>query len=238
MRAKTDKFQSPDIKAPAPETRRTESTEPAPASTPTADPDRLRKVETILEKSATGKEMLKKAKDKGDVEFQTGPAGDGSYTVNKKKIVVDRNESVEKAALTYAHEIHHAVTPPVDPTKVTRENYIKSKVKEEVDGTCVSIEVNNELKAAGVDTKGAKFPLEDKYNEAKTKAIDEAKRKDPKTSKEDLERIGREAGRKKVDEGFVNGDVVTSIKDSTGRKLPYVEYYGKSWDDANPRPAR
>lgn len=197
----------------------------APAA-PVADPDRLKKMEAILEKSPTGKAMAEKAKKAG-AEFLTGPAGKGSVT-SGKKIIIDKNESLEKAALTYVHEAHHATNPKPDAKKVKKEEYVKAMVKEESDGTVLSIETKNELKAAGVDTKGAKFPLEDEYNTAKKKAMDEAKKKDPSCPADKLEKIGREAGSKRVEEGFRKGEVITS-----NTKEKYTDYYGKDWEKQN-----
>jgi Putative metallopeptidase family (DUF6782) len=201
---------------------------PATPAAPVADPERLKKMEAILEKSPTGKAMLEKAKKEG-TEFLTGPAGKGSYN-SGKKIVIDKNKTPEQAALTYVHEAHHAVTPNADPKKMKKDDFVKSMVKEEVDGTVLSIETNNELKAAGVDTKGAKYPLGDEYNSAKKKAIEDAKKKDPKINDADAEKIGREAGRKRVEDGFMNGEVKTS-----NTKESYPNYYGKRWDKNNPK---
>jgi Putative metallopeptidase family (DUF6782) len=181
-----------------------------------------------LKKSPTGKAMLEKAKKEG-TEFLTGPAGKGSYN-SGKKIVIDKNKSPEQAALTYVHEAHHAATPNADPKKLKKDDFVKAMVKEEVDGTVLSIETNNELKAAGVDTKGAKYPLGDEYNAAKKKAIVDAKKKDPKLSDADAEKIGREAGRKRVEDGFMKGEVKTS-----NTKESYPNYYGKRWDKNNPK---
>lgn len=201
---------------------------PATPEAPVADPERLKKMEAVLEKSPTGKAMLEKAKKEG-TEFFTGPAGKGSYN-SGKKIVIDKNKTPEQAALTYVHEAHHAATPNADPKKMKKDDFVKSMVKEEVDGTVLSIETNNELKAAGVDTKGAKYPLGDEYNAAKKKAIADAKKKDPKISDADADKIGREAGRKRVEDGFMNGEVKTS-----NTKESYVNYYGKRWDKNNPK---
>jgi type VI secretion system secreted protein VgrG len=198
---------------------------PAPAA-PVADAERLKKMEGILEKSPTGKAMAEKAKKAG-TEFYTGPAGKGSVT-SGKKIIIDKNESPEKAALTYVHEAHHATNPKPDAKKVKKEEYVKAMVQEESDGTVLSIETKNELKAAGVDTKGAKFPLEDEYNSAKKKAMDAARKKDPKISDADAEKIGREAGSKRVEEGFRKGEVITS-----NTKEKYTDYYGKDWEKQN-----
>jgi Putative metallopeptidase family (DUF6782) len=210
-------------------------TQPAPTKTapakpktaaPVSDPDRLKKMEEILAKSPTGKSMAEKAKKAG-TEFYTGPAGKGSVT-SGKKIIIDKNESPTQAALTYVHEAHHATNPKPDAKKVKKDEYVKAMVKEEADGTVLSIETKNELKAGGVDTKGAKFPLEAEYNSAKKNAMDAAKKKDPKISSDDLEKVGKEAGRQRVVEGFNKGQVVTS-----NTKEKYTDYYGKDWEKQN-----
>jgi hypothetical protein len=170
--------------------------------------------------------MAEKAKKAG-AEFYTGPAGKGSVT-SGKKIIIDKNQSVEQAALTYVHEAHHATNPKPDAKKVKKDEYVKAMVKEEADGTVLSIQTKNELKAAGVDTKGAKFPLEDEYNAAKKKAIGDARKKDPKISDADAEKIGLEAGAKRVQEGFMKGEVITS-----NTKEKYPDYYGKDWEKQN-----
>ncbi len=229
MKAKMEAGMEPDpSKVKKGETKPAKPAAPKTLAAPVADPERLKKMEAILEKSPTGKAMAEKAKKEG-TEFLTGPAGKGSYN-SGKKIVIDKNKTPEQAALTYVHEAHHAVTPNADPKKMKKNDFVKAMVKEEVDGSVLSIETKNELKAAGVDTKGAKYPLEGEYNAAKKKAMEEAKKKDPKLSDADAEKIGREAGRKRVEDGFMKGDVKTS-----NTKESYTDYYGKRWDKNNPK---
>jgi hypothetical protein len=195
------------------------------------DPKRFEEIKKILETIPTGKEALKiMEKYNVGVRFEAGSGtvyrDDGNY------MVIDSSESTAEAALSFVHEIHHAKTEnektEADVKALGREEYIKKEIEEEAEGTVKSIEAHMELEGTKIDVSKASFPLEAEYRAAYKTAVDAAKAADPKISEEQLKKVGREAGLKRVIKGFTEGEVHTSDKNIT-----YREHYGKLWDNAH-----
>ncbi|MCA9984194.1 MAG: hypothetical protein KDE59_07870 [Anaerolineales bacterium] len=196
------------------------------------DTKRFEKIQAILETIPGGQDALATMK-----KYRIGvtyKAGVGSfYDPETNTMVLDTAENPETSALTFVHEINHGKyhNEGLDPdaTTVTRDEYIKARVEEEAEGAVLSIEAKMELEGTTVDVSKATFPQEQEYRQAYNDAIAAAKAKDPAASKEDLNKIGRAAGKKRVVKGFYDGEVVTSTKPPT----PYPEFYGKDWDNQN-----
>ncbi|MBN8226632.1 hypothetical protein JYK02_03820 [Corallococcus macrosporus] len=193
------------------------------------DAAKLKETKDVLKNSPTGAAAVKYMEDHNiPVEFADGG---GSYW-DGNKIVIDRSQDPQEAALTLVHEINHAKAtidgPRADVQNQTRDDYVNTLLNEETRGTVDSIRAKNELVAAG-DNVTATFPLEAEYNAASKKAIDEAKAKDPSLTEAQLREIGDKAGYDAVLNGFKTGAVVTS---TNGQNYP--DYYGQGWDAAHP----
>ncbi|NMO15539.1 hypothetical protein HPC49_07510 [Pyxidicoccus fallax] len=193
------------------------------------DAQKLKDVKDILADSPTGAAAVKYLEDKKiPVEFADGG---GSYW-DGNKIVIDRSQDPQEAALTLVHEVNHAKAsidgPKADIVNDTRGDYVQKMLDEEVRGTVDSIKAKNELVANGKNVT-ASFPLEKEYNDAYKQAVKDAKKKDPDLTDEQLRAIGEKAGYDAVLDGFKTGKVVTSTNGQT-----YPEYYGSAWDSAHP----
>jgi hypothetical protein len=194
------------------------------------DAKRLQDIKTLLADSPTGAAAVKYLEDKKiKVEFANGG---GSYW-DGNKIVIDRSRPMERNALSLVHEINHAKAsidgPKADIVKDTRADYVKKMLDEEVRGTVDSIKAKNELVAKGKSIS-ATYPLEAQYNAAYKKAVDDAKKANPKATEAELKKIGEKAGYDRVLKGFQDGEVTTS---TTGVKYP--DYYGQAWDKVHPK---
>jgi hypothetical protein len=217
----------PDWLKPAPASGTTSA---APVDPAAADAKKLQDMKDLVKDSATGSAAMKYLDDKKlKVEFV---AGGGSYW-DGSKVVVDRNESTQEAALTLVHEVNHAKatleSTSADVAKDTRADYVRKMLEEEVKGTVDSIKTKNELVAAGTPI-AASFPLEAQHNKAAQDAIDALKKSDPKASDAALAAAGEKAGTAAVMKGFQDGSVVTG-----NTKEKYPDYYGSDWDGHHPK---
>jgi hypothetical protein len=189
---------------------------------------RFGEIKKILDAIPTGKEAIA-VLDKHKVKIKFDAAGGAEYDPSTNSITVDSNESNAEAALTLVHELNHARYEKeglgADAEKMSREDYVKGMVEEEAEGTVKSIEAKIELEGTKIDVSKATFPMEKEYRKAYKKAVDAAKAKDPKTSEEDLKKVGRAAGKARVTKGFMDGEVVGSRSGKT-----YPAKYGEHWD--------
>ncbi|MEQ8755500.1 MAG: DUF4157 domain-containing protein [Coleofasciculus sp. G1-WW12-02] len=197
------------------------------------DKKRFEEIKKVLDTIPTGKEALKLMDNyAAGVNFAAG--GGSYYDSASNSMVIDSNEPPAKAALTFVHEMNHAKYHhqklSADVSSLSREEYVKKMVEEEAEGTVKSIEAKIELEGTDIDVSKASFPLETEYREAFKAAVDSEKTKNIDVGEEKLKTVGREAGKKRVTQGFMNGEVVTS---NTGESYP--DYYGKYWDKVNPK---
>jgi hypothetical protein len=202
----------------------------APTGTAAADAKKLQDMKDFVKDSPTGAAAMKYLDDKKlTVDFV---AGGGSYW-DGSKVVVDRNESTQEAALTLVHEVNHSKATldhtGADIAKDSRSDYVRKMLDEEVKGTVDSIKTKNELLAAG-HTVSASFPLETQYNKASQDAVDALKKSDPHATPAALAAAGEKAGTAAVLKGFQDGSVVTS-----NTKEKYPDYYGSGWDGQHPK---
>jgi len=218
-----------EVGAPSPSTpAKPAPAAPAPRGAKSPDQATLDNIKALLNKCATGKEAVKYLEDqKIPVSFADG---NGSYW-DDKKIIISRSESVNSAALTIVHELHHARSTKSGttgkPKTDKREDYVKKMVEEESVGTVKSIQAKNELVAQGEKISDT-FPLESQYNKSYAKGAEDYKKANPDAAAADIDTAGQKAGLDAVRKGFNEGTVVTS---NTNEKYP--DYYGKDWDDAN-----
>lgn len=192
---------------------------------------RWERIETILKAIPTGQEALRRMKKyKVTVKFKTGKGR--YYDPGANEMVLDTKGSDTRAALSFVHEMNHALYKHkgwrASIRGTTRADYVKKKVTEEAEGAIKSIEAKIELEGTKISVKGLSYPQEKEYRKAFNDAVEAATKKDPKASAEDLKRIGRKAGKKRVIKGYMEGAVVTS-----NTKETYPDYYGKAWDKAN-----
>ncbi|MGB7069387.1 MAG: type VI secretion system tip protein TssI/VgrG [Pyrinomonadaceae bacterium] len=193
---------------------------------------RVTEIRGILANSEEGRRALE-IYDRYGVE-PTFREGEGStFDSDTNTVNLDPNEDPTTSALTFVHEMQHAQEhnerTSGDIHNDSRDEYVNEMLQEEVDGTVRSIEARNELAENGTDVSDAHFPLEQEYQEAHDQAIADARAADPDISDADAEAIGKEAGRQRVEDGFNNGEVVTSNTDQT-----YPDYYGNAWDGVHP----
>lgn len=189
-------------------------------------------IKTIMEASPTGQEALA-ILGKYAVQVYFVATGGSSFSPSTNKIKLNSTHSDERAALTMVHEANHARYKheglSADIMALSREDYVKQKVQEEAEGAVKSIEAKVELEGTTIDVSKATFPQEQEYREAYQKAIDAAKASDPAATEDDLKKRGREAGKARVIQGFMDGEVVTS---TDGKSYP--DYYGDAWDKKHP----
>lgn len=165
-----------------------------------------------------------------EVKFVTG--GGTYYLALENKIVINRNQSTQRAALSFIHEMTHAryynEGLRVDIGGADQELYVQGRIEEEAEGVVNSIEAKKELAAAGFDVSQMIYPLEEAYTEAHQRAQNAARVRKQDITSTELESIGQDAGTAQVIQGFVNGEVQGSKRSS-----PYTETYGECWSAAD-----
>ena len=204
-------------------------TNPAPVLAVSAH---FEQIEAVLNQSATGRQFLNlKEAYRVSVQFE---AGYGSrYRQNTNLILLDSNLDPVKAALFFAHEMHHARTlhegNKADFKSEARQAYVNFKLQEEAEGMMASIQVKMELEKIGLHVANITLPLENQYRQAYQVASDQTKLSDATLNENQLDNIGRSAGLQALYEAFASGDVKTSNTYDS-----YPDYYGRDWDRAHP----
>lgn len=137
--------------------------------------------------------------------------------------------SPESLAVILVHEANHVEyehTGRVPPRTVPRDKYLKSRVREEAEGTAREVEQVYELRPLGVKV-GAGI-AEDIYDRGYHRARRQAIERGEKLTEAELHEIGRKGAVDALEEAFHAGRFRTS---NTGETYP--DYYGKYWDQAN-----
>lgn len=195
---------------------------------------RITAMRGTLADSAQGRHALE-VYDRYGVEPTFRPGEGSTFDGDTNTTNLDPSEDPTTSALTFVHEMQHAEEYHEGTTgnaqTQTRDEFVNEMIQEEVDGTVRSIEARNELAENGTDVSNAHFPLENEYQQAHDQAIADARAANPNLSDEEAAAIGRAAGRQRVEDGFRNGEVVTS-----NNNQPYTDYYGNSWDSQQPAP--
>jgi Domain of unknown function (DUF4157) len=232
------------------------------------DDERWKEVQEFVKASPTGQNALDLQK-KYSIALKWQPGGGSYYDASSKSMVLDSALNAEQVALNFVHEMNHAQFDQEGKgahgkdkniSTMGREEYVKSMLDEEVEGTCLSIETKMELEAAGQKVS-SKYPLEDEYRAAYDKVTggkggakkDADKGADPKDAKD----ATKDAGSKKDDDAAAKSGgakaeakgldpegkkagreaVLKGFQDgkvqtsNTGEKYP--DYYGNAWDKAN-----
>lgn len=205
----------------------------APAG-PTQD-SRAKEVKPFLDASEEGKaaqDIMGKRKVTVDWLY----AGSGSFFDGENGVHINKSENAPSAALVFVHEMNHAeyhhLGKTADISKLDRATYVKTMIDEEAEGTVKSIVAKIEMEGGLQVCLNASFVMEKEYAVAYKNAIDELVKKNPAASEQEKKNAGRQAGLKRVNEGFYDGTIVTS---TTGES--YANYYGKAWDKMNAPPA-
>ena len=189
-------------------------------------------IASVLDQSTTGRHLLNlKEEYMVNVQFE---AGYGSrYRQNTNLILLDSNLDPVKAALFFAHEMHHARTlhegNKADFKSESRQAYVNLKLQEEAEGMIASILVKMELEKIGLHIADITLPLENQYRTAYQVASDRARLSNTSLRGDQLDSIGRMAGQQAMYEAFASGEVKTS-----NTYEPYPDYYGRDWDKVHP----
>ncbi len=195
---------------------------------------RITAMRGTLANSEQGRHALE-VYDRYGVTSSFRPGEGSTYDGGANNMNLDPAEDPTTSALTFVHEMNHAEEgnegTSGDINNQGRQEYVDEMLQEEVDGTVRSIEARNELAESGTDVSNSHFPLENQYQQAHDQAITDARAANPNLSDAEAAEIGRAAGRQRVEDGFNNGEVVTS-----NNNQPYPDYYGNAWDGANPTP--
>lgn len=184
------------------------------------------RVEEKLKNLPSGKHAMEVRK-----KYKVGLAltvGAGSYFDQSANTVsVNPSKNEDEAALTYIHEMNHAEyfhkgqTATGKEKTLTKDKYVAQMLEEEAEGTVKSIEAT--VEAAGVKgaetLSGTNYALKAVYY----KAVEKAKKDNPKLTPVELRSIGKAA----VVKGFETGAVVASTSGQT-----YPEFYGQEWEAA------
>lgn len=196
-----------------------------------ADKKRLEEIKTILNSIPNGKEALKIMEDyKVTVRFEAGQGLE--YDPNSNSVLLNSYNAPTSLALTLVHEMNHARYHhqgiAANAKSLAKSKYIEKRVEEEAEGVVKSIEAKIELEGTKIDTSQISRPVEKEYREAYQVAINSAKAKNPKAAERDLQKLGREGGKKRVIEELMSGRVSAGI---TG--VSYPDFYGRIWDHAH-----
>lgn len=202
-----------------------------------ASPDsaKLEQIEQILRAIPTGKAALNILSDyEVPIRFT---AGSGSYYNSKREcdiMVIDSDLDILDAVLVLVHEANHARYTlerytskrlTGDPLSQSRSEYVARRVEEEAESEVLSIEAKRELETAGFNVSEVTSIFETRFQSAYDKAVHlELTKIDPAI--DNLDAVGREAGKRDVMDGFNDGWVVMSFEGKS-----YLEFYGDFWDD-------
>ncbi|MGD2048327.1 MAG: hypothetical protein PVH03_02470 [Chloroflexota bacterium] len=194
-------------------------------------PEAFERVGEVLKIIATGRETLYLI-EKYDIDIHFEPDGGSRFNPNTNQIVVDSKHDLYPAALILIHEVTHARIihegSAADVKADSREAFVQGKVAEEMEAVVSSIEAKMEFEQNGVNTSESTYTLEIPYRQAYWTATRTAKITDPGLGEEDLQSIGRAAGRAAVLQALLNGKAVTSNTQQT-----YPFYWGAEWDRLN-----
>jgi type VI secretion system secreted protein VgrG len=187
-------------------------------------------VDALVSKSPTATQNVQNLRSQGWT-LRYGPAGGGTYTdVDNKVIVLDANEQNDpkEAAISVAHEASHALVPvnAVPPSGLTRAEYIKKNVEQELRGeaeaTLNNAQARDEIKGNGGPDIGIAGAQSKQYD---------AIYKQYKAGK-----ITREQALQKIAKAYGSGEQ-TSNTSQNYRKY-YEQFYGQTWDAQFPKSAK
>ena len=213
-----------------------EQEQAAPAAGPNYAPEvkagaYFEQIAAILNQSETGRHLLK-LNELYDVNIQFEAGNGFRFRQDSNLILLDSTSDLFKAALFFSHEMHHARTyhegNKANIKEESRSTYVNLKLQEEAEGMITSIQVKMELEQSGLQITNIILPLEDHYRRASQAAKDSARISNAPLSDEQLDDLGRKAGKQALYKAFASGEVNTSNTYES-----YPEYYGRDWDEAH-----
>ncbi|MDX1616321.1 MAG: DUF6782 family putative metallopeptidase [Candidatus Promineifilaceae bacterium] len=196
------------------------------------DGARLEELAVLLGQSTTGGQLLElKEAYQVNVRFVSGQGSSFNQAANR--IRLDSSMAPLKAALIFAHEMHHARTfhegKKAHRRSLSRQVYVTQMLWDESQAMAVSIQLKMELEENGVDVTGASMAFEDDYIRAYRIAAAQARLSDASADAQQLDAIGQEAGVQALYETHLRGETRTANTKEACR-----DYYGRQWDEANP----
>jgi hypothetical protein len=187
----------------------------------------LKAIKDYLRQSALGREAVAYFEEQNlqiDLKSLKGCAWDGTF------VIIDRNYSVPKAALSFVHEVYHARADKGGTTGdrhvQSRDEYLHTMFDEEVHATIAAIKVRLELNEAGARVELA--PRESEYFKGRRDAKKKLLAASPGASAEEQEAAAEQGGYDALMALYVSGQAKGS---RDGR--PYTEIYGDAWDRAH-----
>ena len=100
------------------------------------------------------------------------------------------------------------------------------EIEEEAEGEVRCIEAKMQLEEMGVHVPGLAAALELQFREAFEAAVASAKAEHGGISEGELYDLGREAGKRRIIKGFIDGEIVRSTDYQT-----FPSAYGQRWDE-------
>ncbi|MEO8185382.1 MAG: hypothetical protein ABI895_41770 [Deltaproteobacteria bacterium] len=184
-------------------------------------------IDALVSKSPTATQNVQNLRAQGWT-FQYGPAGGGTYTdTDTKVITLDANEqsNPKEAAVSVAHEASHALVPvnEVPPSGLTRAEYIKKNVEQELRGEAAATLNNAQARDEILSNGGSDIGIAG----AQSKQYD-AIYKQYKAGK-----ITRAQAEQKIAKAYGAGEK-TSNTNQNYRKY-YEQFYAQSWDAQFPK---
>lgn len=205
---------------------------PVPQPPAPPPPKEQSETEAVLNETQLGRDALTWVKDHGvRVIYRSG--GGSYYDGDANVFYVDTKQSPEDRANTFVHEVNHAEhRNDPDIKKLSRDEFIDKSIDEETEGTVEAIQNNQELQR----NRNGNAPgtlLQQEYEDAYNAAVARENAARQKAQRPPLDAagekaVGEKAGRERVKQAFVNGEVVSSVD-----KHKYADNYGKAWDDAH-----
>lgn len=170
---------------------------------------------TVMLSTERGRQTLQWLADHG-IGVKIDPNETGAYWDGTTIVL---GQGYEDAAVL-VHEANHAKYTQegrsADIVNQNREDYVRTAIDEEIDGTVQQIYAAREFRAAG-HSVGTNVS-EQNYTAAYEQAIEDGR----------SEAEADQAGRAAVADGFYNGTIKTS---NNGQS--YVDYYGDAWDQVH-----
>lgn len=205
---------------------------PVPQPPPPKPSKEQAETEAVLNETQLGRDALQWVKDNG-VRVVYRPGGGSYYDPGANVFYIDTKKTPEGRANTFVHEVNHAEhrgEPDIDD--LSREDFIDQSINEEVEGTVEAIQNNQQLQR-NRGGRGRDALLQTEYEKAYDDAIARENKVRQQLGRPPLDaegerRVGEKAGRERVKQAFLNGEVVSSVD---GNK--YADNYGEAWDDAH-----
>ncbi|MBI4861789.1 MAG: hypothetical protein HY815_16245 [Candidatus Riflebacteria bacterium] len=201
---------------------------------------RVQEVKNVMGSNARGRDKLHNLNAWGvPIAPLTARDNVSQYDPTKGKGLVTLGFQPEEGsgdrAMTGIHEAVHAgyhhTGADLDVTKVSRPQYIRSRINEEVDGTVQAIQWRMNMERAGkpVDARRP-FPLEDVYRKSYNDTVRELRKKSPGLTAAQLDTAGRHAGTEAVRVGFTGTGGAAPGVTAGDSGQTYSDYYGSDYD--------